>query len=150
MSRDIIKAKKYTHGASCFISLSDTNRFVQMVDGSYGIINMEGSPLVGKRWSGKYKKIILDSRIQTMTQFISAIKYGNYKPLVLINASAVDYYGTSTQEECTENTPPGDDFLAHACVTWEKEAEKARVYATRFVLIRSDIVLDKNEELYYK
>lgn len=145
VSRDAVKAKQILKGASYYLSLSDTDMVNQVIDGSYGIINLAGAPIIGKRWSREYKKIILESRIQTTNQIISAIKKAKHKPQILINASAVGYYGTSTQDECTENTSPGDDFLAHVCVEWEKEAEKARVYGTRVVAIRTGIVLEKNE-----
>ncbi|RPJ84668.1 MAG: TIGR01777 family protein, partial [Acidobacteria bacterium] len=63
-------------------------------------------------------------------------------PRVLINGSAQGYYGDRGDEELTEESPPGSDFLARVCVDWELEARRASP-ASRVVLLRTAIVLDR-------
>jgi len=59
---------------------------------------------------------------------------------VLVNASAVGFYGP-TEDEVDEQSPPGSDFLADTCVAWEREALRARAHGVRVVLVRTGIVL---------
>jgi uncharacterized protein (TIGR01777 family) len=63
---------------------------------------------------------------------------------VLVNASAIGIYGPHADEELTEGSLPGNDFLAKVCADWEKAAEPALVHDVRVVLLRTGIVLDKN------
>ncbi len=61
---------------------------------------------------------------------------------MLVSSSAVGYYGKHGDERVDESTPAGTDFLATACVAWEREAQKARDLGLRVVVIRTGIVLD--------
>jgi uncharacterized protein (TIGR01777 family) len=63
---------------------------------------------------------------------------------VLINASAVGYYGNVPEGAVTEINPRGAGFLADVCGQWEDEAMKAQAFGVRVVLLRTGIVLDKN------
>jgi uncharacterized protein (TIGR01777 family) len=62
---------------------------------------------------------------------------------VLVNASAIGIYGPRGDEELTEETPPGDDFLARLCIDWEKEARAVEQAGVRSVQVRVGVVLDK-------
>ena len=59
----------------------------------------------------------------------------------MISGSAVGYYGAHGDEPVTEETPPGQDFLARLCVDWEQEAATAASPATRVALLRTGLVL---------
>lgn len=63
------------------------------------------------------------------------------RPRAYISASAVGYHGTSLTAASTEDSPPGNDFLADVCVGWEREATRASRYATRVAVVRTGIVL---------
>ena len=63
------------------------------------------------------------------------------KPKVLVNASAIGYYGTSETETFTENSPAGQDFLAQVCQAWETEAKKVENEGVRLAIVRIGIVL---------
>ena len=65
------------------------------------------------------------------------------EPKVLINASAIGYYGPHGDELLDENSPPGVDFLAEACVDWEKAARAAEGHGIRVAVVRVGVVLDK-------
>ena len=62
---------------------------------------------------------------------------------MLVSASAVGYYGPHGDEPVTEETPPGDDFLAGICVAWEREAAAAEELGMRVVRLRTGVVLDR-------
>jgi uncharacterized protein (TIGR01777 family) len=63
-------------------------------------------------------------------------------PKVLVNSSAVGYYGNS-REPKTEDSKPGEGFLAALAADWEAEALKAERAGTRVVLLRTGVVLEK-------
>lgn len=118
---------------------------VSLMEEVDGIINMAGEPIFTGRWTEEKKQNIVDSRINITRQIIEAIGRcdDNKKPQVLVNASAVGYYGPQDDTIMTEDSPPGDDFLARVCVAWEKEAAKAIPLGVRTVMLRTGIVLDK-------
>jgi len=105
------------------------------------IINLAGAPIF-RRWSSKYKRIIRDSRILTTMNVVNALK-GGAEEKVLINASAVGYYGFHGDEVLTEKDKKGNDFLAELTDEWERTALKAKDYGTRVLLCRFGIVLGK-------
>ncbi len=113
------------------------------VDGTGAVINLAGEPIVGKRWSEHQKQILRDSRIQTTRAIVDAIKKASSKPQVLINASAIGYYGPRGEEKLGEGARRGDGFLADVCSDWESEALQACGARVRVVLLRTGVVLDK-------
>lgn len=110
------------------------------LSGCDGVVNLAGEP-ISERWTPEHKKAILDSRQQTTKTLVKAIKQANPRPSVLVNASAVGYYGTSETATFDETSPSGNDFLAQVCQTWETEAQKIKEAGVRLVIIRIGIVL---------
>ncbi len=146
LARDIASAKKSVPHAYQIILLSDTASIEKSIDGAYGVINLAGAPIVGKRWTPEYKKILFDSRIETTKTIVTAIKNAKNKPTILINGSAIGFYGmVAATTPYNETSPAGKDFLAQLCMEWEKEATCAEQFGTRVVTIRTAIVLDKHE-----
>jgi uncharacterized protein (TIGR01777 family) len=72
---------------------------------------------------------------------VEAIIQAEPKPQVLVNASAIGYYGTSETATFDETSAAGDDFLAHVCQEWESEARKVTEAGVRLVIFRIGIVL---------
>ena len=72
----------------------------------------------------------------------AAVASRERKPRVLVSGSAVGYYGNRGDEVLTEESAPGDDFLAQVCVAWEAETAPATEAGVRTVLTRTGIVLD--------
>lgn len=118
--------------------------WAKWVDGADAVINLTGESIGGKRWSVKQKEIILSSRIDSTRTVVEAIRQAKLKPKVLINQSAVGYYGNVEVGNVTEDHPKGVDFLAHVASCWEEEARKAESLGVRVVTPRTGIVLDKN------
>ena len=100
------------------------------------VFNLTGITIF-HRWSAAYKKRIYDSRILTTRNVAAALS----PKAVLINTSAVGYYGDGGDTELTENSPCGRDFLALLARDWEAEASVARDQGVRVVLPRFGIVL---------
>ena len=108
-----------------------------------GIINLAGEPIAEKRWTEDHCKEITNSRLETTKNLIENLRNLKKTPKVLVNASAIGFYGSHPQTEFTEESIPGDDFLANLCKKWETLAsDKPR--ATRLVVLRIGIVLAKD------
>lgn len=110
------------------------------VDGCEAVVNLAGAP-IAERWTNDYKREILESRQLGTRMIVEAINRATNKPKVLVNASAIGYYGTSETETYTEVSPPGNDFLARVCQAWEDEAQKVTSSGVRLVIFRLGIVL---------
>ncbi len=108
-----------------------------------GVINLAGEPIAEKRWTDDHCKEITNSRIETTRNLIKNLRNLKKAPKVLINASAIGFYGSHPQTEFTEESIPGDDFLANLCKEWESIA-KNKPRATRLVIVRIGIVLAKD------
>jgi hypothetical protein len=74
-------------------------------------------------------------------KIVEAIAGANPKPTVLVNTSAIGYYGTSETATFDETSPLGKDFLAEVCQAWEAEAQKVKDAGVRLVILRFGIVL---------
>ncbi len=109
------------------------------------VINLAGANVGAKRWSTEYKDEIYNSRINLTRRLVHAIKHSDSPPSCLISASGVGYYGDKGDEILTEDSSTGNDFLAHVCRDWEREAMYAKDSGARVVIVRTGIVLDKSE-----
>ena len=108
-----------------------------------GVINLAGEPIAEKRWTTDHCKEITNSRIETTKNLIQNLRNLRKPPKVLINASAIGFYGSHSQTEFTEENIQGDDFLANLCKEWEFTA-KNKPRATRLLIVRIGIVLAKD------
>ena len=106
------------------------------------IINLAGASIFS-RWTEAQKKILLSSRIDTTRHLVEALP-NDSKHITFFSTSAVGYYGFHEDEELTESSPAGDDFLAHLARDWEVEALRAQTKGARVILTRFGIVLGKN------
>jgi uncharacterized protein len=111
------------------------------LDGVDAVVNLAGEGIGDRRWNDRRKRALLDSRRLSTRSLTSAIAKAAQPPSVLINGSAVGYYGAHGEEIVTEATPPGRDFLATLCVGWEREADQASA-VTRVAMIRTGLVLN--------
>jgi len=118
--------------------------WAQCVDGADAVMNMAGEPIAAKRWTDTQKTRILNSRLDATRAIVAAIQKAEQKPSVLVNASAVGYYGHVESGDVTESHPKGVDFLADTCARWEEEVTKAEPLGVRVVRLRTGIVLEKD------
>jgi uncharacterized protein (TIGR01777 family) len=105
------------------------------------VINLAGEPVANKRWTAEQKEEILSSRVDATNAVVEAIGQANPRPSVLLNASAIGYYGPQGTRELTESSPNGEDFLAYVVREWEAAAKKVEAFGVRLVLLRTGIVL---------
>jgi uncharacterized protein len=116
----------------------------ESISGCDAVINLAGEPIAEKRWTPAHKREILESRHIGTQKIVEAIARASLKPQVLINASAIGYYGTSDTSKFDENSPAGTDFLAEVCNGWETAAQQVTANGTRLVIVRLGIVLGEN------
>ena len=105
------------------------------------IINLAGSSISAK-WTEENKRMLYDSRVLTTRNLVAALAKGDRRQL-FCSTSAPGYYGPRGEEELTEASPPGQDFLAGLAQDWEAEALKAQDLGIRTVITRFGIVLGK-------
>jgi uncharacterized protein (TIGR01777 family) len=106
------------------------------------VVHLAGESIAGGRWNEARKKAILESRVQGTGLIARTLAGSGDLPKTLVTASAIGYFGDRGDETLTEESPPGDDFLARVCREWEAAAEPAaqsgvRVCRTRFGIILS-------------
>jgi len=106
------------------------------------LINLAGEPVLGQRWDDAFKARVRESRVSTSRAAAGALAVGDAPgPKVLINASAVGYYGDRGDTVLTEDAAPGSDFLASVCVAWEAAAQAPEGSTARVVRLRIGVVL---------
>lgn len=107
-----------------------------------GVVNLAGESIAGARWTEGRKRALRGSRIDTTRRLVQAMSAaGPRRPGVLINASAIGYYGPRGDDLLDETAPPGAGFLAEMCRAWEDEAKRARSLGMRVVCLRIGLVL---------
>ena len=111
------------------------------------IVNLAGESIASGRWTKKRRKEISESRINTGKLIRDAIRISNVKPSVLIQGSAIGYYGIRVEEPAEENHPAGDGFMADLTQDWESSVAIAGKMIRRVVIIRTGLVLGKGGEL---
>ncbi|MFP4023697.1 MAG: TIGR01777 family oxidoreductase [Thiohalospira sp.] len=105
------------------------------------VINLAGENIASKLWTQKQKQKILNSRINIGEKITEAIDKTKQKPGLLIQGSAIGYYGIDTIKSCNEKSPKGEGFLAYVIDEWEKSTEKMEYFGVRRVIIRTGVVL---------
>ena len=111
------------------------------ISGCDGVVNLAGESIAEGRWTPERKQEIINSRQIGTQKIVEAISQASVKPSVLVNASAIGYYGTSETASYDESSPSGDDFLAEVCQVWEQEAHKVKDVGVRLVILRFGIIL---------
>jgi uncharacterized protein (TIGR01777 family) len=105
------------------------------------IVNLAGESIAGRRWTPARKAAIVASRIDATRALVAAIAEAPARPGVLVNASAVGWYGARGDEPLDETAAPGEGFLADVCRRWEAEAFAAQALDVRVVALRLGVVL---------
>jgi uncharacterized protein (TIGR01777 family) len=112
------------------------------VDGCDAVVNLAGAGVADKRWNDEYKELIRASRIESTRQVVLAIREATKRPRVLVNASAVGFYGERGDEPVTEVVAASDDYFGRLCKEWEAEADNVHGFGIRVVKARFGVVLD--------
>ena len=105
------------------------------------VVNLVGANIGERRWTAKRKEELYRSRVHAGRALAQAWEQTASRPQVLLQASAVGYYGDRGDQVLTEDAPPGEDFLARLCVDWEASTQPVEALGTRRVILRTGIVL---------
>ena len=113
-------------------------------------IHLGGVSIAGGRWSAERKLLIRESRVRSTRLLSQALAGSESPPKVFIVASAVGYYGDRGEEPLTEDSPPGEGFLADTAVRWESAADVARETGIRVIHARFGLILSRHGGLLKK
>lgn len=120
---------------------SSPSGWAELADGALGIVHLAGEGIADGRWTEGRKRRLWDSRVRSTAAVVEAIRGATEPPRVLVQASAVGYYGGCGEEVVTERHPPGDDFLAELSLAWEEASTGVEELGVRRALLRTGIVL---------
>jgi uncharacterized protein (TIGR01777 family) len=114
------------------------------LEGVDAVVHLAGAGIGDQRWTDEHKRAIRESRVRGTAALAGAIASRERKPRVFVSGSAIGYYGSRRGDELlTEDSTPGDDFVAQVAQVWEAESQPAADAGVRTVNIRSGIVLAK-------
>jgi uncharacterized protein len=114
-----------------------------LVSQADAIVNLAGTSLGAGPWTKSRKNAILSSRVDAGKAITSAISSASPRLKILIQASAVGYYGPHGSEPVNEDSPMGKGFLADVCNAWEASTRPVEALGVRRVVIRTGVVLSK-------
>jgi len=112
-----------------------------VVDGADAAINLAGVGVGDHRWNDAYKALIRASRVNSTHALAVAIAGAAAPPRVLLNASAIGFYGDTGDTEVDESAPAGEGFLPDTCQAWEAATEPAEDAGIRVAHLRTGLVL---------
>ena len=109
--------------------------------GAEAVINLAGENVGAGRWTARRRELILRSRVDATRALVEAMGRMKRKPAVLLNASAVGFYGDRGAEVLTEASASGRGFLPDVCRVWESGAAAASAIGVRVTWLRFGVVL---------
>ena len=111
--------------------------------GADAVVNLAGAGVGDHRWTASYKRTIQRSRVDATTTLAHAVAAGiaDGGPKLLVNASAIGFYGDRGDEHLDEESPAGDGFLPDVCRSWEGATQAAEEAGARVVHLRTGLVL---------
>lgn len=144
LSRDPGRVKHLTN-PNIRIAQWDLKRpdiWLQHASSALAVVNLAGDNIASSlRWNATKKNRILSSRLEAAQAVSDAIAQAEVKPRVLVQASAIGYYGDRFDEVLTECSAPGEGFLANIASKWEQTVDPIRQQGLRCVTVRTGIVL---------
>lgn len=109
------------------------------------IVNLAGESVANGRWTAARKKLLIDSRVDSISLLAEALQKRKTPVKAFISASATGWYGDAGSEQVDESRPPGHDFLGRCCTLWEHATAQVKNQAIRTAIVRIGIVLAKHE-----
>jgi uncharacterized protein (TIGR01777 family) len=121
--------------------------WAQLITADTAIVNLAGENIADGRWTPDKKRRILESRLDAGAAVMDAIRQAPVPPAVLVQASAVGYYGARGPEAVGEDAPAGETFLAQVAGRWEASTLEAEALGVRRVIVRTSMVLGRGGAL---
>jgi uncharacterized protein (TIGR01777 family) len=137
----LVRDRSAARGDDLYWSVRDGDIDAAALEGVDGVVHLAGEPLGESRWNDEVKRRIRDSRVDGTLLLSQTLASLSDRPSVLVSGSAVGYYGPRGDEVLTEESGPGDDFMARLCVAWEAAADPARDAGIRVVHSRTGVVM---------
>ena len=123
---------------------------LNVLEKAIAIVNLAGAGVGDRRWSKKYKKLILDSRVNSTETLANAIVNLKTPPSVFVSGSAIGFYGDTADVAVDENANLGEGFLSDVVFNWEYAAQRVRSNNIRVVHPRTGLVMSKRGGLLKK
>ena len=123
---------------------------LNVLEKATAIVNLAGAGVGDRRWSKKYKKLILDSRVNSTETLANAIVNLKTPPTVFVSGSAIGFYGDTADVAVDENANLGEGFLSDVVFNWEYAAKRVRSNNIRVVHPRTGLVMSKRGGLLKK
>ncbi|MEO3746045.1 TIGR01777 family oxidoreductase [Plantactinospora sp. B5E13] len=115
------------------------------ISGADAVINLAGTNISDRRWNSEFKDLLRASRVDTtatLARSIATLPAGQ-RPQVLLNGSAIGWYGDTGDRPVEEDAPAGDGFMADLCRVWEAATAPAEQAGIRVVRLRLGLPLDR-------
>jgi uncharacterized protein len=138
LSRDPAKARDRFGPLVEIVGSLDAIPAEQRID---AIVNLAGAPIAAGWWTPSRQAVLLGSRLDVTDALLALIRRREQRPAVLINASAIGYYGERGDEILTETAGPQPIFMSELCRAWEDHATRAAALGVRVCCLRIGLVL---------
>lgn len=127
----------------CTASVRGIARLEDYGDGPLdAVVNLAGQPVADRPWTRARKASLLASRVALTERLVAWLGTRSQRPALLLNGSAVGWYGDGGERELREDAPPGQgDFASELCQAWEDAARDAEALGIRVVLLRIGLVM---------
>jgi hypothetical protein len=120
---------------------ASAERWLSYADGAFGVVNLAGDNIAEGRWNAAKKERILRSRLDAGAAVLEAVTSAASRPAVVVQGSAVGYYGSRGEELLDELSAKGAGFLSNVCEAWERSTAGVESLGVRRVVIRTAPVL---------
>lgn len=122
-------------------------------EGAEAVVNLAGASIAGEnilkmRWTPARKKAILESRVNAGAAVTEAIQAAKEKPKVLVQSSAIGYYGPQGDQPIDEKAPNAEDYLAGVCRDWEDSTKAVEALGVRRVVARTGLVFSRGSLIF--
>ena len=138
LTRKVLKKPAISYPAKQYEWQADGSIPTEAIAGVQAVINLAGESISTGRWTAQKKRRIIDSRVQAVTQVVAAVN--KHRVGVLIQASAIGYYGETDESGVDESGNPGSGFLAETSQAWEAPLQPLDS-SVRKVVMRIGVVL---------
>lgn len=106
-----------------------------------GVVNLAGEPVGTQLWTDRSKRRMIESRVRTTRDLVRFIAQRRTRPDVLVNGSAIGFYGARDGTPLSEQDGPRPGFMSELCQAWETEAKNVRALNVRLCCLRIGFVL---------
>jgi uncharacterized protein len=112
-----------------------------LVEQADAVVNLAGANIGEARWTKERKKAFMESRQNVGRAVVAAVEAAAHKPGVVLQASAIGFYGPRDERQLEEGELPGNDFGSSIVTVWEDSTKPVEALGVRRVVVRTGLVL---------